>query len=493
MRECGILMPVSSLPGPYGIGSLGKQAYAFVDFLAQAGQQIWQILPLAPTGYGDSPYQGCSVFAGNPYFIDLDCLCEQGLLQPEEYQSLPWNQTEEQIDYGALYQHRFTVLRKAYKRFCDRVLSDYAEFCSLQQDWLEDYALFMTAKGQNQMKSYQEWPEPLRTHNLQALDGLRQQHAEEINFWKFVQYAFYQQWMALKTYANKKGIRILGDIPIYVAADSADAWAGGKLFEMDEKGHPLRVAGCPPDYFTEDGQLWGNPLYNWTFHRETGYAWWTRRIQHALTLYDCIRIDHFRAFDTYYAIPAGSLNARVGEWEIGPRMELFRTLEEKLGKLPLIAEDLGDLFESVRDLLKESGYPGMKIMQFAFSPGCDSDYLPHNHIPNCVVYPGTHDNTTLKDWLQNGNPAELEKAKVYLGLNAAEGSVKGFLRGVLSSCANLAVIPMADWLGLGAKGRINTPGTNGGNWVWRAEPDVINEALAMKIRSMCTMYGRAAK
>ena len=492
MRECGVLMPVSSLPGPYGIGSFGKQAYAFVDFLAQAGQQIWQILPLSPTGYGDSPYQSCSAFAINPYFIDLDTLREEGLLEKEEYGTIDWGESPEAVDYGALYEGRFTVLRQAYARFQAWLPDDYYTFCFWNEDWLEDYALYMTAKGLNKMKAYPEWPAPLRTRQPQALEQLRAENAEELGFWRFLQYQGYRQWMALKAYANKKGVQILGDIPIYVAADSADAWAGGKLFQVDEEGKLTRVAGCPPDYFSEDGQLWGNPLYDWPQHKASGYAWWIRRVEHALTMYDRLRIDHFRAFDTYYAIPAGRENARVGDWEYGPGMDLFRALEAKLGKLPIVAEDLGDLFDSVRVLLKESGYPGMKVMQFAFGGTPENEYLPHNHIPNCVVYPGTHDNTTLRDWLKNGDPKELARAKNYLGLNAMEGSVRGFLRGVLSSCANLAVIPMADWLELGAEGRINTPGTGMGNWTWRAKEDAFAPALAQRIRRTCARYGRCA-
>ena len=492
MRECGVLMPVSSLPGPYGIGSFGKQAYAFVDFLAGAGQQIWQILPLSPTGYGDSPYQSCSAFAINPYFIDLDTLRDEGLLEEEEYGTIDWGEEPNAVDYGALYTGRFSVLRLAYNRFKAWLPDDYYTFCFWNEDWLEDYALYMTAKGLNKMKAYPEWPAALRTRQPRALEQLREENADELGFWRFLQYQGYRQWMALKAYANGKGVQILGDIPIYVAADSADAWAGGKLFQVDGEGRLTRVAGCPPDYFSEDGQLWGNPLYDWAQHKASGYAWWIRRVEHALTMYDRLRIDHFRAFDTYYAIPAGRTNARVGDWEYGPGMDLFRTLEEKLGKLPIVAEDLGDLFDSVRVLLKESGYPGMKVMQFAFGSTAENEYLPHNHIPNCVVYPGTHDNTTLRDWLKNGDPKELARAKNYLGLNAMEGSVRGFLRGVLSSCANLAVIPMADWLELGAEGRINTPGTGMGNWVWRAREGSFKPELAQRIRRTCARYGRCA-
>lgn len=504
-RGCGILMPVASLPGPGGIGCFGKEAYAFVDFLERAGQTVWQLLPLSPTGYGDSPYQSCSAFAGNPYFIDLDALAAEGLLQKEEYAFLPWGSREDRIDYEAVYTHRFAVLRAAYARWkarrplpgCDTPYSDdYYRFCFLNDAWLEDYALYMAAKQACGMRSYLEWPAPLRRREPQALAGLREQCADEIGFWKFVQYEFSRQWTALKAYAGGKGIRIMGDLPIYVSADSADAWAGRQMFDMDGEGRPTRVSGCPPDYFSADGQLWGNPLYNWPWHRETGYAWWAERLRCALRLYDLVRIDHFRGFDTYWAIPAQSPTARVGRWEQGPGMELFRALQDQLGELPIVAEDLGELFESVRQLLRQSGFPGMKVLQFAFAPGQDSEYLPHNHEKNFVVYPGTHDNTTLADWLgHTAAPGERAKAEAYFGLDPAAGlagEVRGFVRGTLASPAFLAVIPLADWLGLGAEGRINQPGVLGGNWAWRAKPGAYTGKLADEIRALCAVFGRAA-
>lgn len=346
------------------------------------------------------------------------------------------------------------------------------------------------------MRSYLEWPAPLRRREPQAMADLARRRAEEIGFWKFVQYQFSRQWAAIKGYANAKGIRILGDLPIYVSADSADAWAGRRMFEMDGEGRPTRVAGCPPDYFSADGQLWGNPLYNWPWHRETGYAWWAERLRCALRLYDIVRIDHFRGFDTYWAIPAESETARVGKWEQGPGMELFEALHAQLGELPIVAEDLGELFDSVRELLHQSGFPGMKVLQFAFTPGQDSEYLPHNHTKNFVAYPGTHDNTTLADWLQRvATPGERAKAEAYFGLDPAAGlqsEVRGFVRGALASPAFLAVIPLADWLGLGAEGRINQPGVLGGNWGWRAAPGACTEALADAIHALCAVFGRAA-
>ena len=346
-RCSGILMPVSSLPGGYGIGSMGQAARDFVDFLVLAGQSVWQILPVGPTSYGDSPYQSCSAFAGNPYFIDLDQLAADGLLKPEDYAKENWGTNPNYCDYALLYQKRYKVLRKAYAAFLQQrpvpgydtpYSDDWYRFTFLSDAWLPDYCLYMAIKEENKMCDWQTWPAPLRLRDPKALEEFRTGHADELGFWAFVQYEFAKQWQALKAYANGKGIKIMGDIPIYVAADSADAWAGRELFEMDSEGHPRRVAGCPPDYFAEDGQLWGNPLYDWAYHKRTNYAWWVRRVRHALSIYDILRIDHFRGFDTYWAIPAGDENARGGKWEQGPGMDLFRTLHNALGELPIVAE-----------------------------------------------------------------------------------------------------------------------------------------------------------
>ena len=513
MRESGILMPVSSLPGPYGIGCFGREAFKFVEFLAAAGQKIWQILPLSPTGYGDSPYQSCSAFAGNPYFIDLEALREEGLLTAAELKAQPWGKDPLQVDYGTLYTSRYEVLRAAYAAWlaqcrdvngCAYYFPDeYYAFTLANEDWLDDYALYMALKTANGMKNWVEWPQPYRMRDAKALAQFAEENAGEIGFWKFVQYEFARQWHKLKHYANEKGVRILGDLPIYVSADSVDAWVGGKLFELDGKGGFARVAGCPPDYFSADGQLWGNPLYDWAYHKQTGYAWWIRRVRHALGIYDLLRIDHFRGFDTYWAIPAGSATAKTGRWETGPRMELFDALEAALGKLPIIAEDLGELFPSVRQLLADSGFPGMKVLQFAFSGG-DNEYLPHNHIKNCVVYPGTHDNTTLTDWWERGASAkEKAEAAAYLHLTASckptakeVAAVKpaaartALLRAALGSAAECAIIPMYDWLGLGAEAHLNTPGRLGGNWAWRAAAGFETAALAETIRQECAVYCR---
>ena len=512
MRESGILMPVSSLPGPYGIGCFGAEALKFVDFLAAAGQHIWQLLPLSPTGYGDSPYQSCSAFAGNPYFIDLDALKADGLLTAAQLKAEPWGTDPLSVDYGTLYTSRYKVLRAAYAAWREKYAGrfgcayyypdDYYAFTLTNESWLNDYALYMALKTANGMKSWAEWPREYRLRDAGALAEFAAGQEEEIGFWKFLQYEFAVQWKKVKDYANKKGIKILGDIPIYVSADSVDAWVGGELFELDAQGGFARVAGCPPDYFSADGQLWGNPLYNWPYHKQTGYAWWVRRVRHAFGIYDLLRIDHFRGFDTYWAIPAGSPTARTGKWENGPGMDLFRALEAALGKLPIIAEDLGDLVPSVRKLLADSTFPGMKVLQFAFGGG-DNEYLPHNHVKNSVVYPGTHDNTTLTDWWVNAAPAkEKANAAAYLHLTPCKPTAKevaavrtdaariALLRAALGSVADRAIIPMADWLGLGAEAHLNTPGKLGGNWAWRAAEGFDTALLAGRIEAECAVYCR---
>ena len=513
MRESGILMPVSSLPGPYGIGCFGAEALKFVDFLAAAGQKIWQLLPLSPTGYGDSPYQSCSAFAGNPYFIDLDALKADGLLTAAQLKAEKWGDDPLSVDYGTLYTSRYKVLRTAYAAWREKYAGlhgcahyypdDYYAFALANDSWLNDYALYMALKTANGMKSWTEWPREYLLRDTAALAKFAAEQEEEIGFWKFLQYEFATQWKKVKDYANAKGVKILGDIPIYVSADSVDAWVGGELFELDAQGGFARVAGCPPDYFSADGQLWGNPLYNWPYHKQTGYAWWIRRVRHALGIYDLLRIDHFRGFDTYWAIPAGSSTACTGKWEVGPRMDLFHTLEAALGKLPIIAEDLGELFPSVRELLADSTFPGMKVLQFAFSGG-DNEYLPHNHVKNSVVYPGTHDNTTLTDWWENAaTRKEKASAAAYLHLTPCKPTAKevaavkpdaariALLRAALGSVADRAIIPMSDWLGLGAEAHLNTPGKLGGNWTWRAAEGFDAEPLASRIQAECEVYCRA--
>ena len=501
MRESGILMPVSSLPGPYGIGCFGAEALKFVDFLAAAGQHIWQLLPLSPTGYGDSPYQSCSAFAGNPYFIDLDALKADGLLTAAQLKAEPWGTDPLSVDYGTLYTSRYKVLRAAYAAWREKYAGrfgcahyypdDYYAFTLTNESWLNDYALYMALKTANGMKSWAEWPREYRLRDAGALAEFAAGQEEEIGFWKFLQYEFAVQWKKVKGYANEKGIKILGDIPIYVSADSVDAWVGGELFELDAQGGFARVAGCPPDYFSADGQLWGNPLYNWPYHKQTGYAWWVRRVRHALGIYDLLRIDHFRGFDTYWAIPAGSSTARTGKWENGPGMDLFRALEAALGKLPIIAEDLGDLVPSVRKLLADSTFPGMKVLQFAFDSRDTSSYLPHSYGENCICYTGTHDNAPLALWRTEADKADIAFAVQYLGLNDREGFNRGIIRGGMSSVAKLFIAQMQDWLDLGAGHRMNIPGTSRGNWEWRMLPGEASKKLAGQIREMTRIYGRS--
>ena len=499
MRESGILMPVSSLPGPYGIGCFGKKAEKFVDFLAAAGQKIWQILPLSPTGYGDSPYQSCSAFAGNPYFVDLEALEKEGLLTAADLKAESWGKDPLEVDYGTLYVSRFAVLRKAYAAWRSQCAGlhgcayyypdDYYAFTLANEDWLEDYALYMALKVANKMKNWVEWDAPYRRRDKAALAAFAAANEEEIGFWKFLQYKFGAQWKAVKDYANAKGVKILGDIPIYVSADSVDAWVGGPLFELDGEGRFARVAGCPPDYFSADGQLWGNPLYDWAYHKKTGYAWWIQRVRHALGIYDLLRIDHFRGFDTYWAIPATSTTARTGKWENGPGMELFDALEAALGKLPIIAEDLGYLTPEVKAMLSASGYPGMKIMQFAFDSRESGNYLPHTYPRNSVVYTGTHDNVTTEGWRSNASAEDIAYACRYLRCTP-ETLTEGMICACLASVSDTAIIPLADWLHLGSEARINTPSTQGANWQWRLDTP-LTSLLAEHIADLTALYDRA--
>ena len=500
MRTSGILMHITSLPGKYGVGTMGQQAYAFVDFLKKAGQSYWQILPLTPTSYGDSPYQSCSTFAGNHYLIDLEQLMEDGLLTQADLEGIQWNVTDDKADFGLLYQNRLRALRTAYGRFVPD--EAYARFCEENSNWLPDFTLFMALKDKFGGKPWYEWEDKLKFRDPDAIWQARNELKAEAGFFSFVQYLFFKQWNALHAYANQNNIFIIGDVPIYVPRDSVEAWSSPELFQMDEKLDPTAVAGCPPDAFAADGQLWGNPLYDWPVHKATGFAWWKQRMKHATSIYDVVRIDHFRGFDTYWAIPADSTTARTGKWENGPGMELFDALEQALGQLPIIAEDLGELFPSVRKLLADSTFPGMKVLQFAFSGG-DNEYLPHNHVKNSVVYPGTHDNTTLTDWWENG-ASEKEKAAAaaYLHLTGVKPTAKelaairtddvriALLRAALGSVADRAIIPMYDWLGLGAEAHLNTPGKLGGNWAWRAADGFAAKALAKTIHDECSVYCR---
>lgn len=494
MRTSGILMHISSLPSPYGIGTMGESAYEFVDFLERAGQTYWQMLPVCPTSYGDSPYQSFSGFAGNPYFIDLDYLCADGYLKRAECKAYNWGEHANEVDYGILYQNRYELLHKAYERFKIETPEDFAAFCEAQKSWLDDYALFMALKETNGGNSWLTWPKELKVREAKAMEKAKKENKEEIEFFKMLQYFFFEQWYDLKKYANDKGIRIIGDVPIYVASDSADVWSNPKQFYLDENLDPIDVAGCPPDAFSEDGQLWGNPLFRWDEMKKDDYAWWTKRVDYMSKLYDVVRIDHFRGFDSYYAIPAADDTARYGEWRQGPGIELFKVLEKKLGKLDIIAEDLGFLTDSVKQMLKESGFPGMKIVEFGFGDQIeDSEYQPHNYPKNCVVYTGTHDNDTINGWMETSSKKAVKFAKKYLKLSKKEGYHWGMMRAAWASPADMAIMTMQDLLGLGSEGRMNTPSTLGTNWKWRALLGDINRELADKVYEQVRLYSRLPK
>ena len=493
MRSSGVLMHISSLPSPYGIGTMGKEARKFVDFLDKSGQKYWQILPICPTSYGDSPYQSFSSFAGNPYFIDLEILCREKLLKKAECESFPWGSNPHYVDYGVMYNSRYALLKKAYVRFMKKQPEDFASFCEKEAEWLEDYALFMALKDAHGGIAWFEWEKELKTREQKALSEAKETYADDILFYKMLQYLFFKQWWALKEYVNEKGIEIIGDVPIYVAGDSADVWANPAQFYLDENLDPIDVAGCPPDAFSADGQLWGNPLYNWDRHRECGFNWWIDRIKSATSLYDVVRIDHFRGFDSYYAIPAKDKTARNGEWREGPGMDLFNALEKKLGRLNIIVEDLGYLTPSVKQLLKDTGFPGMKLIQFAFDSREESDYLPHTYQKNCVVYTGTHDNDTIMGWFKTAPKESVKYAKEYLRLNKEEGYNWGTMKAVWGCVGDMAIVPMQDILGIGSEGRMNTPSTLGMNWKWRAVDGQITSALAKKVCKNMEIYCRKRK
>ena len=492
MRRNGMLLPIASLPSPYGIGGFSKEAYEFIDLLEETGQKLWQILPLGPTSYGDSPYQSFSTFAGNPYFIDLDTLAEKGWLTKEACEASDYGDNESYIDYGRIYNSRFVLLKQAFLN--SDILSDekFTEFCKANQHWLPDYVLYMALKNQNDGKSWIEWEEEIRLRKPEAVEYYKKELEEECNFYEFLQYEFHEQWTKVKEYAHEKGIQIVGDVPIYVAFDSADTWANPELFQLDEKNLPLGVAGCPPDAFSATGQLWGNPLYNWAYHKKTGYDWWLKRIAYCFDLYDIVRIDHFRGFDEYYSIPYGDETAVNGHWEKGPGMDLFNTVKEKLGELDIIAEDLGFLTESVFQLLKDSGYPGMKVLQFAFDPSEDSDYLTYKYQRNCVVYTGTHDNDTTAGWFEKLSDEDKEVALRYMNsfYTPKEEQHWDLIALAMRSTADTCIIPVQDFLGLGSEARINMPSTLGDNWKWRMTKGAFSEELKEKIRRMTKLYGR---
>ena len=495
-RQSGVLLPMSSIPSKYGIGCFSKEAYEFVDQLKAAGQAYWQILPLGPTSYGDSPYQSFSTFAGNPYFVSLEDLIEEGVLTREECEAVNFGTNPHYVDYGRMFEGRYELLEKAYANTDLTNDGDFAAFYRKESFWLEDYALYMAVKtGIFDNHSWIEWTPQARRRSEPVLAKYREELKEKITFWKYLQYKFHTQWAKLKAYANAQGIRIIGDIPIYVAMDSADAWANPTLFKLDEECAPTVVAGCPPDGFSATGQLWGNPIYDWAEHKKSGYDWWIRRVEHAFELYDVLRIDHFRGFDEYYEIPAKDKTAERGKWEKGPGMDLFRAINERLGEREIIAEDLGYMTDTVRQLVADSGYPNMRVLEFAFDErdtGNANDYLPHNYVRNCVVYTGTHDNETLLGWLKALPKGEKDKVRTYFNIPGAsdEGICKEMIRAAIRSVAGICVIPMQDYLGLDNSARMNHPSTLGGNWEWRLVKGEFSRELQKEMADLSHLYGR---
>ena len=484
-------MPITSLPSPYGIGTIGKDARKFADFLKKAGQTVWQILPVGPTSYGDSPYQSFSVYAGNPYMIDLDILIKEGLLKKRDITSRYQVADEHEIDYGAIYYSRFDILRVAFENFKAQDQKAFRSFKRKNSKWLKDYALYMAVKLSFDNKAWTEWPdEEIKMRDEKAVRRYERKFKDDIEFWKFLQFKFYEQWEDFRSYVNGLGIKILGDMPIYVAMDSADTWANPDIFWLDEERKPVCVAGCPPDYFSETGQLWGNPLYDWAYLKSTGYEWWMNRIAAASKLFDITRIDHFRAFDTYYAIPFGAENAINGEWKQGPGIDFFNVMKETLGEIEIVAEDLGELFDSVKQLLSDSGYPGMKVLEFAFADDEKNAFLPHNYTNNCVVYTGTHDNDTVMGWYSQAKGWEKKHCDQYLGIKEGDEVNWKFIEAAYMSVADYAIVQMQDILGLGSEARINTPSTLGGNWAWRMDKKATDKTIAARLHELAVRYSR---
>lgn len=487
MRSSGILMHISSLPSPYGIGTLGKEAYQFVDFLEKAGQKNWQILPLSPTGYGDSPYQSCSTFAGNPYFIDLDRLVDRGYITQEEIQSLFWGNEPTSVDYGALYENRNKILRLAFSRF--QTKETYVSFLRKNGDWLWDYSLFMALKDAHNGAPWYLWEEPLRKRDADALWQARQDLKDEIEYYCFCQYLFHRQWKKLKAYAKDKGISIIGDVPIYVPYDSVEVWTDPEMFCLDAEGRPEAVAGVPPDAFSDDGQLWGNPLYRWEAHEKDGFAWWIHRLKAAAKLYDVIRLDHFRGFEAFWRVPYGDPTARGGQWIKGPDIRFIEAIKAALPNTRFIAEDLGVITPEVQKMKDASGFPGMAVLEFAFASRTPSEYLPHNHTPNTVCYIGSHDNSPLLQWFRESDPDCKAYATEYMGLSEAEGLVWGTIRTAMASVCHTTILQMQDVLGV--EGRMNAPGTFGApNWCWRTTKACLENAPADKLFYMTKLYER---
>ena len=488
-RSNGVLMHISSLPGNTGIGTLGKPAYDFVDFLKKSSQTYWQILPICPTSYGDSPYQSFSTFAGNPYFIDFELLVGQGFLQKKDYENISWGSDETQVDYGLLYEQRHKLFSIIQKNFEKNTPADFESFCKENAFWLDNYSLFMAIKDAHNGVSFLEWEKEIINREEQSLKKWTEKCSDRINYYKILQYLFFAQWNNLKKYANDNGIKIIGDIPIYVAADSADVWSNPEQFMLDENHIPTEVAGCPPDGFSADGQLWGNPVYNWDYMKKDNYSWWKKRLEMSLKNFDVLRIDHFRGFDSYYCIPFGDTTAKNGVWKKGPGTALFEEIKKCYGELPIIAEDLGFLTDSVRQMLKDVGYPGMKVLQFAFDSRENSDYLPHSYSKNSVVYTGTHDNDTVIGWTSSAPAEDYSNAKKYLRTNDKNFPTEMMLAAI-ESVSNTCILCMQDLIGLDGSARMNTPSTVGNNWKWRATQNQITENISEFLSYYTKLYNR---
>ncbi|HAX02325.1 MAG: 4-alpha-glucanotransferase [Tenericutes bacterium GWC2_34_14] len=486
MRRSGVLLHISSLPSPYGMGSFGQAAYDFIDFLHQAEQTYWQILPLGPTSYGDSPYQTFSAFANNPYFIDLNRLISEGLLKEEDIKSTFYS--NRYVEYKELYEERFIVLRKAFQRF-NRNDYKFQQFTFDERKWLQDYALFMALKMHHQGASWETWEEDLRLRKPETMAHYKDLLQEDIVFYEFLQFKAFEQYHDVKVYANQKGIKLVGDMPIYVSYDSSDVWANPNYFYLDEKRMPIEVAGVPPDNFSKDGQLWGNPLYDWDHLAKDDYAWWVDRVQASMKLFDMIRIDHFIGFQNYFSIPYGHKTAVLGVWKKGPGIDLFNVIKRQLGDVNIIAEDLGVVTDDVRKLLKTTGFPGMKLLQFAFDSREESDYIPHLYERNVIAYTGTHDNETTAQWFEKLPKHDLEYCLAYIN-HTTGNPVDSLIKATLSCVADTAIIPMQDWLSLGMEARMNIPSTTGNNWKWRMVNEDLNENLLNKMKSFTLLYGR---
>lgn len=491
-RGSGVLMHISSLPGPYGIGTMGRHARDFVDFLDRAGQKYWQLLPVGPTSYGDSPYQSFSTFAGNPYFIDLEELIEHGLLNRDELDEMIHVDDDTRIDYGRLYYERNKVLRLSYERFdCNN--QDFINFCQEKEAWLHDFAMFMALKDQFDGGAWNTWDHEYKFREEKALIEFAKNHEKEINFYKVLQYMFFKQWNSLKDYIHSKGIKTIGDLPIYVAEDSSDVWVNPELFQLKEDLTCAFVGGCPPDDFSAVGQLWGNPVYDWDKNEETGYKWWLDRFGAAFEIFDCIRLDHFRGFESFWSIPAGDDTAVNGSWQPGPTMKLFSKVKEKFADMAIIAEDLGYITEEVYNFRIETGYPSMKILQFAFNPDGTSEHIPHNFDENTIVYVGTHDNDTMEGWFKKAQDYEIEYARNYFNLTHEEGYTWGVIRGAMTSVARTSIIQMQDLLLLDNSARMNLPNTLGENWKWRMRENAIDQGLIDRFRYLTYMTNRIKK